>query len=123
MTYTFFNPAEGLYIIYDTASGAVIRASELEAYICEALDPCGDIIQHLPGKCPSDLRYELARFSSTEVSSAYEKIKDYHSNGLIYHSSSQIFLRTNGKHSAGQNLIPLILAEANLDSKDIEYLQ
>ena len=40
MTYTFYCPAEGRHIIYDTESGAVIRSSEIEAYICDALDPC-----------------------------------------------------------------------------------
>lgn len=122
MTYTFYNPSDGLYIIFDTASGAVIRASELEAYICEAMDPCGDVIQNLPIKCPSDLRYELARFSSTEVNLAYEKIKEYYSSGLIYNISPIILLRIHGDHSAEKNLIPIILAEANIDSEEVEYL-
>ena len=75
MTYTFYCPAEGRHIIYDTESGAVIRSTEIEAYICDALDPCGEELSPLPEKCPSEIRYELARFASTEVSAAYEKIK------------------------------------------------
>ena len=66
MTYTFYNNSEGIYILYDSVSGAVIRSGELEAYICDALDPCGEKLSHLPEKCPSEIRYELARFSSTE---------------------------------------------------------
>ena len=74
MTYTFYSSAEGRYIIYDTASGAVIRSNEIEAYICDALDPCEEGTPVLPEKCPSEIRYELARFASTEVASAYAKI-------------------------------------------------
>lgn len=42
MTYTFYNNSEGIYILYDSVSGAAIRSGELEAYICDALDPCGE---------------------------------------------------------------------------------
>jgi len=122
MTYTFFSSADGIFFIYDTASGAVIRANELEAYLCDALDPCGENNYRLPEKCPSEIRYELARFSSTEVSSAYEKIKNYFSLGLIYGNSLTNHIRTSGEYSADQLLIPLLLTEAGLKLQDIEFL-
>ena len=50
MTYTFYCPSEGRHIIYDTESGAVIRSTEIEAYICDALYPCGEDIAPLPAK-------------------------------------------------------------------------
>ena len=46
MTYTFYNNSEGIYILYDSVSGAAIRSGELEAYICDALDPCGENLAH-----------------------------------------------------------------------------
>ncbi len=122
MTYAFFNPNNGIYIIYDTASGAVIRTCELEAYICDALYPCGEDTVHLPVKCPSDIRYELARFASTEVSAAYENIKKYYSEGLIYGNSEKIALRLSGDHSADRSLLPLILSETGLTEREIDLI-
>lgn len=122
MTYTFFNNNEGIYILYDSTSGAVIRAGELEAYICDALDPCGEPLSHLPDKCPSDIRYELARFSSTEVSAAYEKIKDYFSRGLIYANSNSNKIRISGDFSADPSMIAAIASETGIREADFERI-
>ena len=121
MTYSFFCPSEGRHCIYDTSSGAVILTGELEAYICDALDPCGEA-GHFPEKCPSDIRYELARFASTEVSAAYERIKSYYSLGLIYTDSDKALLRVSGEYSASEALIPQILAECGLSKNDITFI-
>lgn len=120
MTYTFYSSAEGRYLIYDTASGAVIRSSEIEAYICDALDPCEEGAPVLPEKCPSEIRYELARFASTEVAEAYAKIKEYYNAGLIYGISSKNVLRTSGEHSASGELIATVLSNADLAKEDVE---
>lgn len=122
MTYTFYNNNEGIYIIYDSASGAVIRASELEAYICDALDPCGESLTRLPEKCPSEIRYELARFSSTEVSIAYTKIKEYFSLGLIYSNAGSNKIRTSGEYSANPALVSAISSETGISKSDFEII-
>ena len=122
MTYTFYCPSEGRYLIYDTASGAVIHSSEIEAYICDALDPCEDGAPLLPEKCPSEIRYELARFSSTEVSDAYGRIKDYYRAGLIYGITADCFIRTSGEHSASEELIPLVLSKADLNRASVKTI-
>ncbi len=121
MTYTFYRPSEGRYIIYDSASGAVIRADELQAYICDALDPCGDEV-FLPLSCPSEIRYELARFSSTEVGAAYEKIREYFSEGLIYTNSDRAFIRTSGCYSADGETINDIFKEARLSRDEVMFV-
>ena len=120
MTYTFYSSSEGRYIIYDTASGAVIRSSEIEAYICDALDPCEEGAPVLPEKCPSEIRYELARFASTEVAHAYAKIKEYYSAGLIYGVSEKYLLRTSGDHSASGELVAAVLSNADLSKEEVE---
>lgn len=122
MTYTFFHAGEGLHIIYDSISGAVIKTGELEAYICDALDPLGEELSHLPDKCPSDIRYELARFSSTEVQAAYNKIKEYFALGLIYKSGDPYRLRISGDHSASTSLIAAIESETGLTKADFELI-
>ena len=121
MTYTFFSSAEGRYIIYDTASGAVIRSSEIEAYICDALDPCEEGNAFFPEKCPSEIRYELARFASTEVAQAYARIKEYYRSGLIYGISEKRILRTSGEHSACGELASAVLSNAGLTKGEIEF--
>ena len=122
MTYTFYSTAEGRYVIYDTASGAVIRSTELEAYICDALDPCGEGAPVLPEKCPSEIRYELARFASTEVAEAYSRIKAYYREGLIYGISDKCVLRTSGEHSASGELMSAVLANAELTMEEVETI-
>ena len=122
MTYTFYSSAEGRYIIYDTASGAAIRSTEIEAYICDALDPCEEGAPVLPEKCPSDIRYELARFASTEVAEAYEMIKGYYNAGLIYGISKKSFVRMSGEHSATEELFSAILANADLTKAEVEVI-
>ena len=122
MTYTFYSSAEGRYVIYDTASGAVIRSSEIEAYICDALDPCEEGAPVLPEKCPSEIRYELARFASTEVARAYAKIKDYYNAGLIYGISEKCVLRTSGEHSASGELVSTVLSNADLSKEEVELI-
>ena len=122
MTYTFYSSTEGRYIIYDTASGAVIRSTEIEAYICDALDPCEEGAPALPEKCPSDIRYELARFASTEVSEAYGKIKEYYLAGLIYGISDKCVIRTKGEHSAIGELVSTVLSQANLSKEEVEMI-
>lgn len=121
MTYTFFCPSEGRYCIYDSASGAVILTGELDAYICDALDPCGEKA-YFPEKCPADIRYELARFASTEVSAAYEIVKDYFNSGLIYGNSGKALIRISGEYSATDALIPIILAESGLNKNEIDFI-
>ena len=122
MTYTFYNNSEGIYILYDSVSGAVIRSGELEAYICDALDPCGEKLSHLPEKCPSEIRYELARFSSTEVSSAYAKIKEYFEAGLIYGCGASNRIRTTGDHSANTSMLSAISSETGIRESDFERI-
>ncbi len=121
MTYTFYSQAEGRYLIYDTASGAVIPAGELDAYICDALDPCGEKL-HLPEKCPSEIRYELARFSSTEVSQAYLKIKEYYAEGLIFGDSDKILLRLSGAYSADDSIVGLVCKETGYTRGEIVFV-
>ena len=122
MTYTFYCPAEGRNIIYDTDSGAVIRSSEIEAYICDALDPCGEEITTLPEKCPSEIRYELARFASTEVSAAYDKIKSYYISGLIYRDSEQTNIRTAGDHSADEEMIAFVISKTGISRTELKMI-
>ena len=122
MTITFYCSSEGRYIIYDTASGAVIRSSETEAYICDALDPCGEGEPILPEKCPSEIRYELARFASTEVAEAYGKIKEYYNAGLIYGDSEKNFIRISGEHSAGGELLSQVLTQAQLSLNELTQI-
>ena len=122
MTYTFYSSVEGRYIIYDTASGAVIRSTEIEAYICDALDPCEEGAPVLPEKCPSEIRYELARFASTEVADAYGKIKEYYNSRLIYGISDKTVIRTSGEHSASGELFSAVLANADLTKSEVESI-
>lgn len=122
MTYTFYCPAEGRHIIYDTDSGAVIRSNEIEAYICDALDPCGEEINSLPEKCPSEIRYELARFASTEVSAAYGKIKEYYISGLIYQDSEKMNIRTSGDHSANEEMISFVISKTGISRTELKML-
>lgn len=122
MTYTFYCPTEGRYLIYDTASGAVIRCNEIEAYICDALDPCEEGKPIFPEKCPSEIRYELARFASTEVSAAYNNIKEYCKEGLIYGSSDRVCIRISGEHSADSELIPVIMSNAGISNNQAELI-
>ena len=122
MTYTFYCPAEGRHIIYDTESGAVIRSTEIEAYICDALDPCGEDIAPLPAKCPSDIRYELARFSSTEVSEAYEKVKSYCEAGLIYRDTEKTNIRTTGEYSASEEMIAFVISKTGISRAELKTI-
>lgn len=122
MTYTFYCPDEGRHIIYDTESGAVIRSSEIEAYICDALDPCGEELTSLPAKCPSEIRYELARFASTEVSAAYEKVKSYYCEGLIYRDTGKTNIRTLGEHSADDKMIAFVVSKTGITRAELNIL-
>ncbi len=122
MTYTFYCPSEGRYIIYDTESGAVIRSSEIEAYICDALDPCGEAVPTLPEKCPSEIRYELARFASTEVSAAYNTIKSYCNDSLIYRDSENNNIRVSGEHSANEEMISFISAKTGISRTEFKTI-
>ena len=122
MTYTIFNPSDGFHYIYDSASGAVIPTGELEAYICDAMDPCGEKLDRMPDKCPSEIRYELARFSSTEVSAAYEKIKAYFSAGIIYGDSKKDCIRTQGEFSADEDTVRFILSKAGLSFSEVTMI-
>lgn len=120
MTYTFYCPTEGRYIIYDTESGAVIRSSEIEAYICDALDPCGEGMPSLPEKCPSEIRYELARFASTEVSSAYDSVKRYCNEGLIYRDTGKTNVRVSGEHSANEEMVAFIISKTGISRAELK---
>lgn len=120
MTYTFYCPTEGRYVIYDTESGAVIRASEIEAYICDALDPCGEVLSSLPYKCPSEIRYELARFASTEVAAAYDSIRAYFNEGLIYHDTGKTNIRTAGEHSANEEMISFVISNTGISRAELK---
>lgn len=120
MTYTFYCPTEGRYIIYDTESGAVIRSSEIEAYICDALDPCGEGLPTLPEKCPSEIRYELARFASTEVSAAYDSVKHYYNEGLIYRDTGKTKVRVSGEHSANEEMIAFIISKTGISKTELK---
>lgn len=122
MTYTFYNNAEGMYIIYDSVSGAVIKTGELEAYICDALDPCGEELSRLPDKCPSEIRYELARFASTEVSAAYNRVKEYFETELIYAKGDVNRIRTTGDYSATPALITAISSETSIREADFQLI-
>ena len=122
MTYTFYCPAEGRHIIYDTESGAVIRSSEIEAYICDALDPCGETLSSLPEKCPSEIRYELARFASTEVSAAYDKIKSYFNGGLIYRDTGSTNIRISGEYSANEEMIAFIVSKTGISKNELKTI-
>ncbi len=122
MTYTFYCPSEGRHIIYDTESGSVILASELEAYICDALDPCGEELSSLPAKCPSEIRYELARFASTEVSAAYEKVKSYYSAGLIYRDTGKTNIRISGEHSANEEMIAFVISNTGISRAKLKTI-
>ena len=122
MTYTIFNPSDGFHYIYDSASGSVIPTGELEAYICDAMDPCGEELERMPDKCPSEIRYELARFSSTEVSAAYEKIKAYFSAGIIYGDSKKDCIRTQGEFSADEDTVRFILSKAGLSFSEVTMI-
>ena len=122
MTYTFYCPAEGRHIIYDTESGAVIRSTEIEAYICDALDPCGEELSPLPEKCPSEIRYELARFASTEVSAAYEKIKSYCGAELIYRDAGKTNIRTTGEHSASEEMIAFVISKTGISRSELKLI-
>lgn len=122
MTYTFFNALEGRHVIYDSVSGAVINSTELETYICDALDPCGEHLDRLPEKCPSEIRYELARYASTEVSAAYEKIKSYFLSGLIYSAADANRVRVSGEHSASSATISIISSETGIPISELELI-
>ena len=122
MTYTFFYSSEGRHVIYDGNSGAVISATELEAYICDALDPCGEQLDHLPEKCPSEIRYELARYASTEVSAAYDKIKSYFTQGLIYSVGEATRIRTSGEYAASDAIISAIASEMGVHASTLEKI-
>lgn len=122
MTYTFYCPTEGRHIIYDTESGAVIRSSEIEAYICDALDPCGEDVPSLPAKCPSEIRYELARFASTEVAAAYEQIKSYCNSGLIYRDTGMTNIRTCGEHSANDEMIAFVISKTGISRAELKTI-
>lgn len=122
MTYTFYCPTEGRYIIYDTESGSVIRASEIEAYICDALDPCGEALTHLPEKCPSEIRYELARYASTEVAAAYAMIKSYFDKGLIYRDTGKTNICISGDYSASEEIISLIISQTGISRAELKTI-
>ena len=122
MTYTFYCPTEGRYIIYDTESGAVIRSTEIEAYICDALDPCGEELSSLPEKCPSEIRYELARFASTEVASAYDKIKNYFNTGLIYRDTGVTNIRISGEHSANEEMVAIVISKTGIAKSELKAI-
>ena len=122
MTYTFYCPFEGRHIIYDTESGAVIRSSEIEAYICDALDPCGEELTSLPEKCPSEIRYELARFASTEVAAAYNKIKLCFNEGLIYRDTGLTNIRTSGEHAADDEMIAFVISKTGISKSELKTI-
>ncbi len=121
MTYTFISPSEGRYFIYDTSSGAVIPSNEIESYICDALDPCGEHLC-LPEKCPSEIRYELARFASTDVSQAYERIKRLADGGYIFGCSEKCILKVTGEYSANDTLLTEILTKNGLSRNEISFI-
>lgn len=119
MTYTICDPSKRNHFIYDTASGAVIPASELEAYLCEALAPSDGCPVHMPEKCPSEIRYELARFSSTEIGSSYDKLKKLYASGLIFGTADAIYIRSCGDFSADRETIALILGEIGASPDEV----
>ena len=122
MTHTFYCPTEGRHIIYDTESGAVIRSSEIEAYICDALDPCGEPLPSLPEKCPSEIRYELARFASTEIAAAYDSVKRYYNEGLIYRDTGKTNIRVSGEYSATEELIAVIVSKTGISKAELKLI-
>ena len=66
MLYTF--RFEGKKYAYDSASGAIFRPDALQFKMLNAIQP------PLLPSCPTSLRYELAKFDSTDVESAYDSI-------------------------------------------------
>lgn len=68
-------------IAYDTASGAVIPMTSLEYKMIQAITP------PLAPLCPSSLRYELAKYDSTDVEEAYENIYKLYMQGTLFATS------------------------------------
>ena len=66
--------------------------------------------------------YELARYSSTEVSAAYEKIKGYFARGLIFSSEDAKRIRTAGEYAASASAIQLIAAETGCHVSEFELI-
>lgn len=64
--------------VYDTASGAVLSLTSLEYKMIQA------IIPPLSPLCPSSLRYELAKYDSTDVEEAYEHLYALHRDHMLF---------------------------------------
>ena len=76
----------------------------------------------LPEKCPSEIRYELARFASTEVSSAYDSVKRYCNEGLIYRDTGKTNIRTTGEYSASEEMIAFVISKTGISRAELKTL-
>ena len=79
---------------YDTSSGAVLPVTSLESKMIQAIVP------PLSPACPSSLRYELAKYDSTDVEETYDRIYALSCEGILFASmeSDQIHLRIGGPY-------------------------
>ena len=78
--YTLF----GYNIALDVESGTIHLLSDIAASMTGYLDAWLDKNGELPGECPVDLRYSLAKYESSEVKKAYSELLELYENGCIF---------------------------------------
>lgn len=74
----------GHYIALDSASGAVHVLTELSYKVLQYLKP------PLSPRCPTSLRYNLAKFSADDVTAAYEELYELYKEGMLFSEDVKI---------------------------------
>ena len=87
--------------IYDTVSGAVIPVDTLTGALCDAVLFEG-YSGAMPERCPSEIRYDFAKFSSTRISEAYTTLLELSKRGLIYKNGGVSNIRIRGEFAASE---------------------
>ena len=78
--YTLF----GYNIAIDVESGAVHILSDIAYKMLDYIDLMLKQNDTLPKDCPVDIRYQLAKYDSVEISEAYAEIIELHENNMLF---------------------------------------
>ena len=111
--YTLF----GYNIVLDVESGAVHLMSDVAAQMAVYLEAeleknkCGG----LPGECPVDLRYSLAKYEGSEVKKAYSELLELYENRCIFSGQDEALTLKYSKETPVKALCLNVAHECNMD--------
>ena len=110
MLYTIKN--EGKKYAYDSASGAVLPLNNLQYKML------GAIVPPISPASLTSLRYELAKFDSSDISEAFDGIYDLAKEGVLYaEDDGVIHLAASGDYACPTDALALALLSLAFEGK------